>query len=450
MRHVERDDLTPVILAGGSGTRLWPMSRRTFPKHLIALTGERTLLQQCAERVTRVAPAAHTLTIGAVDQGDLIAHQLGALDAAFNDGLILEPAARNTAAACAAAALYARARFGADQILWICAADHVMGDVDALLAAVAEAAEVATTGRLVTFGIEPSHPEPGFGYIKVGARLGGGAAHEVARFVEKPEREVARAMLEEGGHLWNSGMFVFRAGDFLAEFEAHAPDILSATRAAMGEATGRPLVPGASYGTIRSAPVDKAVMEVSERIAVVPCEPRWSDVGSWRAVWETLARDGAGNATRGDVLLEGAENCLVIGDGRLVAAVGVRDLAIIDTGDAVMIADRDDSNAVKNVVARLVAAERREAAAFAVAVFAWGERRERSRRDGVVVSDLIVGAGREATLAAAADENVHVFGGELTAPLVLAPGTTARLANGAARAQTFVEVRARSSRVAAS
>ncbi len=439
----KRDDVSPVILAGGSGTRLWPLSRRTYPKHLIALSGTQTLMQQCADRVLQLARPSRIITVGAADQAGLIGRQLEAVDAGLAEGLILEPAARNTAAACTAAALWAQARFGDDQTLWICAADHVMEDTPALLGAVAIAVEAAAAGHLVTFGIAPAHPEPGFGYIKVGAPLAAvDGALAVQRFVEKPSVEVARAMLDEGGYLWNSGMFVFRVGRFIDELRAHAPDVLAATRAAMAEGGGRPFVPSATYAAIRPAPVDKAVMEVSARVAVVPCDPAWSDVGSWRAVWETLPRDASGNATQGDVVVHGTRDCLVMGRDRLIAAVGVRDLAIIDTGDALMVAARDDSTAVKQVVAELTAAARDEASGYPIAIFAGGERRRRSRADRVEVGELMLEPAREIEICAADDATVHVFGGDLRAPLVVPPGGRATLRNGSAAPQTYVEVNA--------
>ncbi|MFW5680966.1 MAG: mannose-1-phosphate guanylyltransferase, partial [Pseudomonadota bacterium] len=321
-------DLSPVILAGGSGTRLWPLSRRRFPKHLIALGGDDTLLQATAKRVLATAAPAHVLTLGAVDQADLLQNQLALVDRALVEGLVLEPAARNTAAACATAALVAVERFGGAQLLWICAADHLMGDPAALFDALGEAAAVARAGDLVTFGIEPGYPEPGFGYIQVGEGLPGNhAVYRVRRFVEKPLPAVAEAMLEAGGHLWNSGMFVFRADRFLEELAEHAPDILQQTRDAVARGSGRPFVPGASYADIRSEPVDKAVMEVSRHIAVVPCDPQWSDVGSWHAVWEVSDKDGGGNAVIGDGWALESRDCLVMAGDRLVAAVGVENLA---------------------------------------------------------------------------------------------------------------------------
>ncbi len=430
-------DLSPVILAGGSGTRLWPLSRRRFPKHLIALGGDDTLLQATAKRVLAAAPADRVLTVGAVDQAALLEAQLATVDPALAPGLVLEPAARNTAAACAAAALLAAERFGGEQLLWVCAADHLMGDPAALLQALGHAAKAARAGDLVTFGIEPAYPEPGFGYIQVGDGIAGSSVHRVRRFVEKPLPAVAERMLAEGGHLWNSGMFVFRADRFLEEMEAHAPAILEATRAAVDAGGGQPFVPGDGYGAIPSEPVDKAVMEVSSRIAVVPCDPEWSDVGSWHAVWEVTPKDAGGNAVVGDGWVEASRDCLVMAGERLVAAVGVRDLAIVDTPDAVMVADRSNSAAVKDMVARLVAARRTEATDYRRTIEPWGERRPCLELGSLRVSELRVAPG--ATLVVAATGTVDLYddqGHHVAVPA----GTTWQAANTTGGVQRWVEI----------
>jgi len=436
------EGLSPVLLAGGSGTRLWPLSRRTVPKHLIALTGERTLLALAAERALGAADAAHVLTVGAVDQAELLAAQLADVDAALPAGLLLEPAARNTAAACVAAALHARSRFGSQQVLWVCAADHVIGDVDALHIALTAAIAAARDGRLVTFGISPAYPEPGFGYIRTGAPLTDHAdVCEVAAFIEKPPRAEAERMLAAGGHLWNSGMFVFEAGTFLAEVEAHAPAILAATFAAVEAARGAPTVFGEAYAGIPAAPVDKAVMERSDRLAVVPCDPLWSDVGSWRAVWETRPHDAAGNAVSGDVVVENSGGCLVLGGDRLVAAVDVNELAIVDTGDALLVAARDGSASIKSVVERLEAEGRAEAASYPHELGAWGERRA-LRNGKPAVRELTLRPGRARTLSAPPNCALFVFGPGLDEPLILGAGQQALLTNDTDITQTFVEVEA--------
>jgi mannose-1-phosphate guanylyltransferase/mannose-6-phosphate isomerase len=324
--------------------------------------------------------------------------------------------------------------------LWVCPADHVIEDVEVLYDALADAVPAAEVGRLVTFGISPTHPEPGFGYIRVaGARAGRAAVYDVAAFVEKPSRARAQAMLAAGGHLWNSGMFVFRVDAFLEELGALAPDILDATRRAVRTADGTPRTFGPAYAEIPPAPVDKAVMERSDRVAVVPCDPAWSDVGTWRAVWERSARDARDNAAHGDVVLDDAHGCLVVGGERLVAAVGVDDLVVVDTRDAVLVARRDDAEGLKALVERLGRENRAEAEGYVGERGLWGERR-RLVADGPVVRELRLAPGRSLAVDAPADRALHLFANHLPAPRVLAPGERLVLTNATDAPQTFVEV----------
>jgi mannose-1-phosphate guanylyltransferase/mannose-6-phosphate isomerase len=373
MSETSGPPIVPVILAGGSGTRLWPVSRSAFPKHLVELVGERSLLQATALRLLRLAPPQRLVTVAAAGQAVLVRRQLQALAPALLDHLLLEPVARNTAAAVALAALHVEASLAADAMLWVCPADHLIQDEAALMAAVGAGLPAAAAGRLVTFGITPSRAETGFGWIAVGAALPEAGAFAVERFVEKPPRAEAERLLAAGGHLWNSGMFLFRADAILAELEAHSPEILVATRRALDGAPGGGREPAAAaYGRIPSAPIDKAVMERSAKVAVVPCEPRWSDVGSWQALWELMPKDAHGNAASGDVLIEAGTGNLVRSEHRLVALAGVRDLAVIETADALLVADLAQAEALKALVGRLAAADRAEAEIHALEHRPWG------------------------------------------------------------------------------
>ena len=369
-------NLVPTILAGGSGTRLWPVSRAAFPKHLVELFGEESLLQITARRTLGVAGPERLITVAAAGQAVLIRRQYQALDPRLQDHLLLEPSARNTAAAVALASLHAEAVFGGDAILWVCPSDHLMLDQEALYGALRPAVAAAAKGWLVTFGITPSRPETGFGWIAPAEPLTDvPRVHRVERFIEKPNREVAESLLATGTHLWNSGMFVFQARQMLAELERWAPDILAATRIACPEpATGPSAgLDAAAYAKIRSQPIDKAVMEQSAHVAVVPVDPQWSDVGSWHAIWELMDKDEHGNARQGDTVAVDAQDNLIRSEKRLVALAGVSGLAVIETADALLVVDRQNSDAVRGVVDALAKAERRETVTHAREVRPWGQ-----------------------------------------------------------------------------
>jgi mannose-1-phosphate guanylyltransferase/mannose-6-phosphate isomerase len=395
--------LVPVILAGGSGTRLWPVSRDTMPKQLARLAGEQSLLEQTARRLLARVPPEQVVTVGAKAQDFLVRRELEAIDPALARNRLLEPVGRNTAAAIGLAALHVQQRFGGDALLWVCPSDHLMQAPEALHAALEAALPVAAAGELVTFGITPTRPETGYGYIRTGAPLPGApSVLRVARFVEKPQRPAAEAMLAAGGHLWNSGMFLFRADRILAELGTHVPAILAGVRAAfeaLKEAQGGAFeAPLEEYERIPAQPIDKAVMERSERIAVVPCDPGWSDLGSWQALWERLPRDEAGNAVRGDVLLDDTADCLIHAERRLVACSGVRDLAVVETDDAILVADRGRSDAVRHLVTMLRAAGRAEGDAHAKEQRPWGSFQVLHEGTGFKVKEIIVVPGGRLSL----------------------------------------------------
>jgi mannose-1-phosphate guanylyltransferase/mannose-6-phosphate isomerase len=395
--------LVPVILAGGSGTRLWPVSRDTLPKQLAKLTAEPSLLEQTARRLLARALPEHVVVVGAKAQDFLVRRELEQIDPALAHNRLLEPVGRNTAAAIALAALYVQQRFGADALLWVCPSDHLMQAPDALYEALEAALPLAAAGELVTFGITATRPETGYGYIQTGQPIPDApGALRVSRFVEKPEQAVAEAMLAAGGHLWNSGMFLFRADRILAELGSHAAAILAAVQRAF---EGLREVPGGAfeipldlYEAVPAQPIDKAVMEQSDRIAVVPCDPVWSDLGSWQALWEQLPKDEAGNAVQGDVLLDDTEDCLVHAERRLVACSGVRDLAVIETDDAVLVADRGRSDAVRHLVTMLRAAGRPEGDAHAKEQRPWGSFQVLHEGPAFKVKEIIVAPGGRLSL----------------------------------------------------
>lgn len=347
--------LIPCIVSGGSGTRLWPVSRESMPKPFMRLADDQSLLQKTFLRIAGLPDVARLLT---VTNRDLLFRTLDDYRAVNRSGLaqdlLLEPMGRNTAPAIAAAALHVQEHFGDQAQLLILPADHLIRDEQAFAAAVAEARGLAAQGYLVTFGITPERAETGFGYIEQGAPLGNG--FRVARFVEKPDQATAQSYLDSGKYLWNAGMFCFQAATVLQELERHAPEVLIAARAALadgsslenGQCRQRELAAGA-FAEAPDISVDYALMERSDKVAVVPCSIGWSDIGSWQALRELSAADENGNQVRGESVLHDVSNCYIDSPKRLVGAVGVHDLIIVDTPDALLVADAARSQDVKFV-----------------------------------------------------------------------------------------------------
>jgi len=349
--------LVPVILCGGTGTRLWPLSRASYPKQYwpLAGTGEDTLLQQTQQRLTGLSGLAAPLLICNEDHRFIVAEQMrqiGVEPAA----ILLEPIGRNTAPAVAVAALQATAQ-GEDPLLLVLAADHVIRDAAAFRATVAAGMAAAEAGQLVTFGIVPSAPETGYGYIEAAQELGGANAPvPIARFVEKPDRATAEAFLATGRFTWNSGMFLFKASAILSELERLAPEVVSACRAAL-EQDSADLdflrLEREAFAGCPNVALDVAVMERTDRGAVLPLEAGWSDVGSWSALWETADQDAEGNVLRGRVIHEDARNCYLRSEHRLVVGLGVEDLVVVETDDVVLVAHRERAQDVKSIVGLL-------------------------------------------------------------------------------------------------
>jgi mannose-1-phosphate guanylyltransferase/mannose-6-phosphate isomerase len=345
--------LIPTILCGGAGSRLWPVSRETHPKPFIRLSDGQSLLQKAFIRGAALPGAGHVLT---VTNGELYFktrdeyREVNAANMATS--FILEPCARGTAAAVAAAAAHAAEVHGEDAILLVLAADHLITDSSAFAAAVAEASELARNGRLVTFGIKPTCPETGYGYIQA-------RGTDVTRFVEKPSLEKAKEYLSSGDYLWNAGIFCFAAGTVLEEMERHCPEILESARKCVRQAAARkdvagPLeLDGKCFSQVPDNSIDYALMEKSKRVAVVPCSIGWSDIGSWSAVGDLAPPDEHGNRVEADTVLHDVSSCYIRSDDRMIGAVGVKDLVIVDTRDALLVASRERAQDVKQLYAQL-------------------------------------------------------------------------------------------------
>lgn len=350
--------MIPVILSGGSGTRLWPLSRDAFPKQFLPLVGAQSMLQATWQRVAPLAAAAPIVVAGE-EHRFMVAEQLREAGASAAT-ILLEPVARNTAPAIAVAALEAL-RGGEDPLLLVLPSDHVIADPAGFRAAVEQAAPAARDGRLVTFGIVPDAPETGYGYIQAAPGQG---VRAVRRFVEKPDAATAAGYLASGDHYWNSGMFLLRASAYLEELGRLQPAMLEACRQAHARARRDPdfvRLDAEAFAACPADSIDYAVMEHTARAAVLPLEVGWNDVGSWAALWQVAEQDGDGNAHRGDVLALDCRDTLAWADGgRLVALLGLEDVVVVDTADAVLVARKDAVQDVRRVVAALKAQGRPE------------------------------------------------------------------------------------------
>jgi mannose-1-phosphate guanylyltransferase/mannose-6-phosphate isomerase len=349
--------LIPVILSGGAGTRLWPVSRRAHPKPFMELVDGETLAEKTLLRARKVAGDAPVITVTSRDYffytRDLYA---GLQDSAGNEQFLLEPMGRNTAPAIALAAMSVRDNFGEHASMLVMPADHLIADLQAFEASVIEATKLSNQGLLVTFGIYPTHAETGYGYIRQGKALTENGGFQVAEFVEKPDQATAIKYLESGEYHWNSGMFCFQAGTFLESLKRFAPDVYEAVERvwAATDSSASPVeFPAELFARCPSISIDYAVMERADNTAVVASDFGWSDIGSWKAISELYESDESGNSIKGKAIMVGSRDCFVQSEERVVAAVGVKDLVIVDTGDAVLVADRNQAQDVKEVVTQL-------------------------------------------------------------------------------------------------
>ena len=349
--------LIPIILSGGAGTRLWPVSRRAHPKPFMELADGETLAEKTLLRAKAVSRNSPVITVTSRDYYFYTRDLYTDLEESTGDEqFLLEPMGRNTAPAIALAAMNVRDSYGGDASMLVMPADHLIADLQNFDAAVREAEKLSRQGLLVTFGIHPTHAETGYGYIRQGEALAADGGYRIAEFVEKPDEATAIKYLESGDYNWNSGMFCFQASAFLAALQKYAPGVFVAA-SKVWEATDRstsPIeFPSEQFAECPSISIDYAVMEQADNTAVVVSDFGWSDIGSWKAISELYEHDEAGNRISGKAIMVGSKDCFVQSGERIVAVVGVKDLIIVDTGDAVLVADRNQAQDVKAVVTQL-------------------------------------------------------------------------------------------------
>ncbi len=387
--------LTPVVLCGGSGTRLWPLSRSNLPKQFLPLVSERTMLQETMMRLQGLDGAEAPIAIANEEHRFLVAEQLREISRPMQ-ALVLEPAGRGTAAAAAAAALIVPQK---DALMLVMPADHAIGNLPRFHAAIRTAANYAAQGAFVVFGVAPSRPHTGYGYIKQGTPRDD--VFVVDGFVEKPNLETAEAFLAAGGYLWNSGIFVFRADRYLAELERYRPDVAKALREAMSGAQRDADFIRPQREAFLAAPedsIDRAVMEKTRDAVVVPARFEWSDVGSWSALWDLGQKDARGNVSQGDVLAHDSQGCYLRSDGRLIAAVGIENLVVIETSDALLVSTRERADDVRIAVEQLKKVKRTEPAIHRRVYRPWGYYESIDAGDGFQVKRLMIKPGARLSL----------------------------------------------------
>ncbi len=390
--------MIPVVLSGGMGSRLWPLSRKLSPKQFLPLAGDKSLLAMTVQRASQLPGATAPVVVCNADHRFMVTEQLADLGIA-PDAIILEPVGRNTAPAVATAALHAVAK-DPDALLLVLPADHLIPDTEAFAQAVANGIPEAEKGYLVTFGIVPGYPATGFGYIRAD-RTSGGDCYPIAAFIEKPDQAKAEQLLAGGDCYWNSGMFLLRAADFLKELERFVPAMLPPVTKALQ--TSRHdgdyiFLDRESFTTCPPDSIDYAVMEHTDKGMVVPLDCGWSDVGAWPALWDIAQKDEQGNATRGDVMTQETRDSLVISTSRLVTTVGLENLVVVETPDAVLVADKDHAQGVKAIVTGLQAAGREEAEHHTKVYRPWGSYESLLMTCGFQVKRIIVNPGSRLSL----------------------------------------------------
>ncbi len=379
-----------IILAGGGGTRLFPLSRANYPKQFLKIGGPQSLL---AQTVTRFLPMAAASDIIIVTNQDHLHHVRSelAVCGAGAAHILLEPVGRNTTPAVALAARYCLDILGADEqeLLLITPSDHLVGKPDAFAQTIRQAAAMAAGGRIVTFGVRPDKPETGYGYIQVGAKQGDG--YIVDSFKEKPDAQTAERYLKAGNYYWNSGMFAFTIGTFIDELSRHQPAI----RAALDQPYAAMLE---NFAAMPDISLDYAIAEKSDRIVTIPFDADWSDIGSWDAIYDVLPKDAAGNAIQGDCMPVGCRDSLILGHSRLIAGIGLEDILVVETDDVILVAKKGESQKVKEIVGELKACGRREAAEHTTVYRPWGRYTVLGEGPGYKLKKIVVTPGQRLSL----------------------------------------------------
>lgn len=391
--------LTPVILSGGVGSRLWPLSRESYPKQLLALVGNQTLLQNTMIRLEGLPEQSAPLMVCNERHRFLVAEQLRNIDVSPAH-IILEPEGRNTAPAVAVAALTAIAN-DPDAVLLVLPADHIIANVAAFRETVIAGVSLAQANNLVTFGIVPNCPETGYGYINAIDSIEDTIALSVKRFVEKPDLETAQQYINSGEYYWNSGMFLFKASQYLKELEAFAPDILKFSRQAIDNAHEDKKflrLDPAAFKACPSDSIDYAVMENTQVAVVIPLDAAWNDIGAWSSLWEVSEQDNEGNVTLGDVLTENVRDSYLRAEHRLLTAIGVENMMIVETADAVLVAHKDHVQDVKQIVSRLKASSRSEAELHRKVFRPWGSYESIDAQERFQVKRITVNPGSSLSL----------------------------------------------------